>query len=55
MHLHSNTMGNKKMLHHEKSVRYRIELAQMERTYKDHQVQMPGHFSANQKLRHIIN
>jgi len=31
---------------------YRI--LQLEGTFKDHQVQLPEHFKANQKLKHII-
>lgn len=54
MNLYSSTVRNKNILHHEKSTKYRIELALLEGTFVD-QVQLTDHFSTNQKLRNIIH
>lgn len=52
MNLYSSTVGNKNMLHREKSTKYGIGLAQLEGAFID-QVQLTDHISTNQKLRNI--
>ena len=35
-------------------IRIRIRIVELEGIYKDHQLQQPDHFGANEKLEHII-